>query len=560
MTHGPFRRKAIIAAASTLALSIVVLLGLTSPSAAQFSDCAAAGYLGGVDNRMDGVALDCVEEERFTIGMPAGDRDVRIIRSADDRSAGLAAMAADIRSGIEAAAASLMTIGQGDTAAITVWISALASSGDAEAATLPLGRSDSECVMAMYEGADDAAYTTAHEFFHCVQFATVGDAAFTSASTWWVEGSAEWFANFVYAGRGASDGDVGVFDAISFETPLTSMAQESVVFFFWLAENYGPSMVMDLIGAMPASGGEAGQQDALAGVLSADAFQQFGQDYLDQRITQPGGRSIPSNPFPGDIYVWDESTEHTLQAARFVLARFQLELACGIWTIEHSDEKGTWKVSRDDGDWQQMPETVSGSGSDPVRYRVAAFGVEGEGFQATINASRSACSRCEAPPVDDTVAACLIGRWQLVSGGYGEQIQHMLEAAGVFEHIDYPDLDAVLVINADGTFEYPGPPEDYNAVVETDRGAFTAAGTLAMASQGFWTVDGDQFQECGPAPRAHINLDLLGPAGENSRIDTEGGPETVIQRSRTFVCSGDALTFTEAIPFTPRVDWQYQRN
>ena len=454
-----------------------------------------------------------------------------------------------------------MTIGQGDTADITVWASALANPAETGGATLPLGgeltaNASSRCMKAPMTS------PIRQHMSSSIAFSSRPSARrrTTLPPQWWVEGSAEWFASFVFPGRSQSDADVAYFDEISPERPLTSMAQESVVFFFWLAGNYGPSMVMDLISAMPASGGETGQQDALSGILSADAFQQFAQDYLDQRITQPGGRSIPSNPFPGDIYVWSESAEHTLQAPRFVLARFQLEFTCGIWTIERSDEKGTWKVNRDDAGWEEMPASVSGSGGDPIRYRVAAFGSEGDGFQATINATRNACSQCDAPPVDDAVAACLVGHWQLVSGGYGEQIQHMLQAGGMFEDIQYPDLDAVLVINADGTFEYPGPPEDYNATVGTDQGPFMGMGTLAMASHGYWTVDGDQFQECGPAPQAHINLRLIDPNGTESRIDTEGGPDTVIQRSRTFVCTGDALTFTEAIPFTPRVDWQYQRS
>jgi hypothetical protein len=559
MTQAGFRRSAIVAAAGTIGLAIALLLGLTGPSEAQYADCAASGYLGGVDDRMDAVALDCVEVERFSIETPAGSREVRIIRAADNRSPGLSAFTAAIRSGIETAAASLRTIGQGDTADITVWASALANPEETGAATLPLRSSDSECVMAMYEGAFDVAYTTAHEFFHCVQFATVGDATFLSPGTWWVEGSAEWFASFALPDRSQSDADVAYFDEISPETPLTSMGQESVVFFFWLAGNYGPSMVMQLITGMPDSGGEADQQDALAGMLPADAFQQFAQDYLDRRISQPGGRPIPSNPFPGDIYVWNESTEHSVHAERFVLARFQLEFACGIWSIERSDEKGTWKASRDESAWEDLPETISGSGSDAIRYRAAAFGTEADGFQTTIKASRSACSRCDAPPVADDVAACLVGHWQLVSGGYGEQIQRMLQAGGVFENIQYPDLEAVLIINADGTFEFPGPPEDYNAVIETERGQFMGVGTLAMASHGYWSVDGDQLQQCGPAPEANIDLTLIDPDGAASRVQDEGGPETVVQRARSFICSGNALTLIEDIPFTPRVEWHYER-
>ncbi len=317
-------------------------------------------------------------------------------------------------------------------------------------------------------------------------------------------------------------------------------------------------MVMALMVAMPARGDQAAQQDRLAEFLPADDFQRFAEEYLDREIVQPGGRAIPSNPFRGDIYVWDETREHRLRADRFVLARFQLEIACGEWSVDRRDEIGTWKVSRDDEPWEDMPPRLTIAGPDPDLYRVAAFGTESGGFRVTVELTRNPCRQCLATTLDDEVAACLIGRWELASGGYGEQIERMLRATGQFESIEYPDLESVLVIESNGTFEFPGPPEDYNAAVRTESGKlFTGFGSLSIASGGQWSVDGEVLHMCQTPGRGDIDLTLVDPDGNADRLQPSGGPEdSPIQRSRTFSCVGGSLTLVEA----PNLTWQYSRS
>ncbi len=544
-------------------LSLIVLFAANTAHA-QFADCSVSGFLGGVDDRMAGVALPCDEAVRFTIETPGGTRQVRIIYSTRDFYPDLLGMVGDIRRGVERAAEALIEIGEGAPGDITVWASNLTSSGgeagsDTQAVAYPVDEADGECVFAIYEetGARQASYVAAHEFFHCVQFATVGRKALRSASFWWVEGTAEWFANRAYSGTGSSDGFVAEFDAVSPEFALTALSHESVVFFFWLGQTFGPGMAMDLMAAMPESGGEAAQQVALAGFLPDDDFQHFAEAYLDREIVQPGGRAIPSTPFPGDIYEWSETDAHDLTADRFVLGRFQLEFACGEWSIERRDENGTWRVSLDDEPWEDMPPRLSIAGPEPDLYRGAAFGTDADGFRVTVEATRNPCQQCRETTVDDEVLACLIGRWELVSGGYGEQIQRALELSGQFESIEYPDLESVLVIAPDGTYDYPGPPEDYNATVRTDGGKlFEGIGTLSMASNGQWSVDGDTLHMCQTPHRAAIDLTVIDPDGNAERLTPRGGPDSgMIRRARRFACAGADLTLVEGGMMT----WQYSR-
>ncbi len=546
--------------------AVLIAIALPSTGRAQFADCAAPGYLGGVDDRMRGAAMACDEAVRFTIATPGGSREVRIIHDSDDAPAGLAAFAGDIRSGIERAATALMSIGEGAPGDITVWASGLAAPEDAigitDAATRPVGAMDGECAMAIYPG-DDIGYVVAHEFFHCVQYATYGAKTDRVASTWWAEGSAEWFANLAYPGTGNSDLDVAAYDSASAGTALTSMAQESVVFFFWLGERFGASMVMALMAAMPDGNSETAQQDALAGLLSESDFQAFAQDYLDRTIQQPGGRAIPSTPFPGNIYPWSESRSHDLSEDRFVLARAQLEFACGAWSIARSGESGTWKVSLDDGPWDALPEWLSVAGEGPDHYRLAAFGIEADGFAVTIEATRDPCQACGSLAAgDDTAASCLVGTWNLVSGGYGERMDEMLEGTGLYETVEFPDMESVLVINGDGTYSFPGPPEDTTLSTRSDSGdLYIGIGTLSMQSSGQWSVDGDTLTLCETFDLAEMDITVTNPDGVDSRFTGSGGSEGMppLLRYRTFSCTDSALTLVEDIPFTPTTTWQYQR-
>ena len=538
-------------------------LAVADTAHADFADCAAVGYAEALDARMAGIALPCDEAVRFTIETPGGTREVRIVYGTDDLSPGLLDFVANIRRGVEQSARTLMAIGEGAPADITVWASHLTrpvdSAGSTDAQTTRIG---SECAIAAYPGGD-IAYIIAHEFFHCVQYGTVGSKTGLVSSTWWVEGTAEWFASATFPGGRASDGDVSGFDSVSDSTALTAMGQEAVVFFFWLDQNFGASMAMALMAAMPNGGGQSAQQDALAAFLSTDDFQRFAQDYMDRRISQPGGRAIPSRPFPGDIYPWTDSREHTLQADRFVLARYQLEFACGPWTIERRDERGTWKVSLDEEPWIPLADNINVSGPDPDTYRVAGFGTEANGFNVLLDATRDPCAMCSDPIRADDPAACLIGAWTLDSGGYGAMIEERLRDSGLYESIDYPDLASVLIFGRDGSYTSPATPEDYTVTTRTEGGdIFEGIGTLGLEMSGQWSVDGDLLKQCEARSFAQIDLTIIDPDGDLSRLVDSGGPEGAppLLRSRRFICTDTHLTLIEEVPFMTDVVWEYSRS
>jgi hypothetical protein len=549
--------------AACVLAALIVDVGADGDGAwAQFGDCAAPGYLGPVDDRMGGVAFDCDEAERFTIDTPRGPRQVRIIQDAG-RAAEVAGAVADIHRVVEQAAAAQRSIGQGAPKHMTFWASRLprpvVADGDVGGQTNPLADA---CLIAIFPGGN-IANTTAHEFFHCVQYAEAPGKVDLAASTWWVEGSAEWFAELALADATASDDYVAMFDETSPDVALTSMDYQSIVFFFWLSQHFGPSMVMALMDAAPSGGGEAAQQRALAGMFSEDDFQDFAQTYLDRGIRRSGGRVIPSTPFPGDIYVFADSREHRIAADPFVLARAQFEFACGLWSIARREETGTWAVSRDDRPWSEMPPTVTVAGGAPALFRVAGFGVGPRGFSTTIEATRNPCHDCAAAArLDDVADACLVGRWQLVSGGYGALVEDSLRETGIFETLEYPDLERILVIGRDGAYSISPSPDDIVMTTRSDDGdLWSSFGTLAYETSGQWSTDGDVLQLCESDALADIDLTIVDPEGAAERFQISGGPSGFppLLRERTFACSASNLTLVEDVPFSPTVTWEYRR-
>ena len=316
--------------------------------AAAFGDCGGSGYFANLDRRYGGTAADCVEAEVFTIETPEGPREVRIVHEAGYPAGDIGTVVAEARRGVEAAERALLSIGEGTIQPLTLFASAMlpAEGAPAEddetegaAVTAPDG-----CRMIVYPGVvgrADLAYLIAHEFFHCVQYATQGRVkTMSGGNAWWVEGTAEWFAALAFPGSSASDGYVASFDARSPDTPLTAMDYDSVVFFFWLSQAFGESMVMALMDAMPERAGAPAQQAAVLGLLGEEDLLRFAEAYLDREIRRPGGGGLASSPFPGDVYVYDRSRPHRIEARPFVLARAQLEYACGQWTLRRNAEEG----------------------------------------------------------------------------------------------------------------------------------------------------------------------------------------------------------------------------
>jgi hypothetical protein len=422
------------------------------PAAAQSCTMPAAAVE--MDGRYAGVS-DCTEVETFSIDTPGGSRQVRIIRDPDMPDFWTEPLAL-VKRGILGSASALSDVSGAQVGNLTVIVSGLLPDPDDSGrqwldgiANAPLA--DGECAMIVYPantGPRAVEFTTAHEFFHCVQYQTAWDQmrAFRAGQpgSWWVEGMAEWFANLAFPGTGNSDSFIADFDESSPAVPLTGMTYGNAIFFSWYTGDHGGD-ITGFMRAMPVSGGMAAEKAALANAVPADVLLTFVERYLDRDISQPGGRPIPSSPKEGPSYLWLEDERYELEADRLVVHRASLVFTCGTWTIGLSGEKGRWSVKEEGGSWEDLPATFEVESDQEKRYLFGGIGGGAEGLTLTINGVQSddegKCNCKPKSPEDVSLDSCVVGVWELESGGGMEWLDKLMKreirkASGPYDSYD----------------------------------------------------------------------------------------------------------------------------
>lgn len=544
---------------------ILFILGTGRAVAGQ---CPTADDLAQAGSYPGAALLNCVELASFSI--PTGRGPIAgVIYGNPDANRFLVAQmqAALITSG-----AALQSIGPFGSEPVEVYISPTeyVPSPDGEnaaAATLPsldIGPGNPEtCIIAVFSGVYSwpVNYLTAHEFFHCVQWNEFFDQMEADRAGWWYESSADWFASIVFQGGGALDRWVAEFDANSSEEPLTRMTYANVVFFWWLSQSFGPLRVMDLIGNMPV--GAASQDDALAATLSEDEFLAFVQDYLDQKIRQPGGRVIPSVPTVDVIFNTRRGGELTITAPRFVTYRAGLRFACGEWSTRVVELQGRYGAQRDGQTaWGALPERVVPLAGDDTTYLIAGAATAPDGFSLTIEAEKDDCSRCVVPDFSTGPEACLVGDWHLTSGGMGAKIGEMLADVPELQGIDFPDLDGFLTLNADGTFTIRADDSGSMQVVSDAGEVFGSEMQINMQQQGTWSVRRDRLEQCYSANR-QVNIEdrIIDPNGTAQVFSANEflGARPSYTTKRRFTCVEGRLEITERALFAPTINWVYEQ-
>lgn len=199
------------------------------------------------------------------------------------------------------------------------------------------------CTLVLYreawEGSVQALrHTVAHEAFHCVQAMTHPRQYSGARNDWWTEGSAEWFANLAQAGTGFSDHFIADYDRLSPTTPLSDLAYESLVFFLWYAQVYGPDAVLLLAEVMPTGAYGAAE---LASALPPEAWRDFGWAYLDGAIRFPDGRPVNSAPDQGALKRLTDGDRLHIAAPALALPRVRLAVPPGHWRLSFP-RGGAW--------------------------------------------------------------------------------------------------------------------------------------------------------------------------------------------------------------------------
>jgi len=547
------------------------------------SGCVLPDYVGEVDGRLVAGAR-CSDIERFTIGTPAGTRQVRIIQ--DERIPGSFTEPAVIaRRGIERSAAALRSIGSGRIDNIVLLITGLQPRDDDD---LPWrhGVTDAyyqdECLIVMYPANTGAAaldFSIAHEFFHCVQYATANDqmTAFLGRhpNQWWVEGTAEWFANLAIPNTSHSANHISVFDRESARSPVTTLAYADLVFFSWFAGQSTPRGIVTMMPSMPTSGGRPAEDRAAARLQGEEAWQAFVQAYLDREIRFPDGRSMPLNPAPGESYIWTGTRRQTLNAERLVVHRSQLVFTCGTWKIKIGTAKGTWAVSEAPGNWRALPAEFEVAPGAEKRWRLAAMGTGGDGFRLEIEARHSDPeSKCRCTQRSDVSATgrdtCLVGKWRLASGGLNkwlsEQLKQVERASGTWDRYDAgtrsEDEGSVLSIRSDGRYLYAN--NQNQARVDAQRGdkRFQSRIQGTSSGTGLWGSADNTLEICAASEASRATATINLPNEDPWRVELPGFlTDHLYTGAYRYRCSDTELQLRSMGPGmgSEPMEWTYRR-
>lgn len=235
----------------------------------------------------------------------------------------------------------------------------------------------------------------AHEIFHCYQYQNLsaqmdlgGSTRAARDTSWWAEGSAEYFSNVVYPDTNLEWEYAPIFSQLIYRRPIHHLNYENSVFFQYLGHVIGNPGIINLLQSMPRSGGREAQASALSGFAGMqDTFHEFGRKYLDDDIQDTGGGTVPL----GDIHEGREyeiDAEQRFETRRFIIYRARLKFPGSKpqkVIIEEEGAKGGTSVQRSDRadrqPWLDKPEDV-GTGlsvcnAEEQNYRLLMTAVDG---------------------------------------------------------------------------------------------------------------------------------------------------------------------------------------
>ncbi len=546
-------------------IAALFLLLLPPTAQAELGDCTDPAYLSRFPEAPTAASILCVELFRFTVSTPAGPREIRGIQDVAGGWAAPAGSAAGVERGAREAAAAMAALGSFATDDITLLLLDDAFSltpGRQPVAVTdgvrdPSGATPGECLVTLYgltsaAAADEIAVTTAHEIFHCIQFASLSAGqmgTLGAGGDWWIEGSAEYFSAVAVSGSQPFTDRGADFDGlVDSGTALNDMAHEAGVFFFWWAGAGGGGMgqLMDFMRAMASAGGAGAQRGAMRSVLSDDQWLQFATDYADQAISHPQGGGISSLPSMRETRTISADVTETLTLAPFAILLGTFDYECGTWghTLDPVNPNLAATLSSAWADWPEEVDTRDGRPST-LRFAGMHTGDSDDEVEIEIERRRS-CQPCAGI---DQVDACVPGVWQMTSGGPVEWMR--AQGLPITHHAEGPRYATFL---SDGS--YTAAPLGINLTIEhrDTRGDATGASTTAF---GRWSAADGILNICQDAGMVSGTVTVTTPRGSFSGPVSQAGAG-VLQMPYSCSESGEMQTSTP-IPGMGAIETGYTR-
>ncbi len=531
----------------------IFLLGLLALAAglipdrgalATFGDCMDPAYIDSFDGRPSSGGITCVERLRLPVATAEGERHIRIIQDVVADWAFMPGVEAQAERGVRATVEALGRIGSFKMDDVTVLLldDLPPTTPDDKNNGVVAGETGatvgSECRVVFYlfdsrtGDPEILAANIAHEIFHCVQFATLSAAQMASGAygtgsggDWWMEGSAEWFANLAVSDSPLLPGRIERFEtAVETAAPLDSLAYSAVVFFMWLDQISDSTQILPFLHQMADSSGASAQRAAMRRALDAGKWQRFAQDYLDENIRHPRGDAIAWSIGAGKTWRFEENRVQPIEIEPFVLSRGWIEMACGTWHFETRPERTRAAARRSErgADWSPLARDHD-TEREGERLRFAALSVEADTVTLQVDAERR--ESCEPCAGSDEVDACIVGAWKMTGGGPVEWMRRQMPA-GVNMPV-HEQSDAVMVFKGDGTY-WTAPFTQRLVITMRDRDGLTVGDGKGVAQgAGRWSIKDGRFYICQDAGGLRGQATLTSPHGSTTLPMTMPGAGTI---------------------------------
>lgn len=415
---------------------------------------------------------------------------------------------------------------------------------------------DGRCEVNLYPGLwrdmsrEALEFTLAHEMFHVVQD-KVHPSINQCESSWWVEGTAEWFANLAVPGQDDSRLFLSRWDDAVKGLRLIDIDYPAVAFWFWAAELNGPTYPLHLARLGEAALAEPG---AIAAQMSAEAWSNLMFVHLTDALAFPDGRSARIAPDPGRPLL-EEDGLVVLGGPPLSLQRGQVVLGPGLWTLtlEGASPGTVALLARE-----------SGGGYDALRPGEAVqrfFGC-GEGgtllFAAGFGSAERTEARLRIAEAEGGAACgdCLHGTWEMTTprdptdDGFAARMQAMVAAhEGMTIESLYDHPGPRLTLRPDGRYRWEDP--------KTGR-AFAAGedGTVEILTRLATNEETGRFQETeglllfrkDAALSAGTVTISAGPlSGHEAFEDPRAHVPLLPQPYRLAACSGTEMVWERAV-------------
>jgi hypothetical protein len=425
---------------------------------------------------------------------------------------------------------------------------------DLLAATITLTR-DAPCRMALFPSlvasglnVAEVQQTIAHELFHCFQYQDYFEKMWVGQGIddWWIEGTAEFFSNVAYPAVNYEYRWLPDFDWDSRDHSLVEIDYPDSLFFQYMENRGGDGSVLDLMGGMPASGGQAEQLQALARVRGMrDLFRDFAKAYMDHTIQDTGGGEVPVQPESGQPIVLDHSASIDKPIHDFVVERMLLRLPANNRALLH--QVGAAGLAIDTrptgthGGWSPLPERLQGCSERNLLW--VATSAAGDGgaqdyqIQAQVEHDDAACD------------PCLVGRWQLDNMSMWNAFETFIAATAQQLRPTLQSFDGQAIVeftnDGQGTNGYEGFDLHYTQDIQRGGRTTHADAHIRIGGQGAfaWSTSDDHTA-------LSIDAVYAEPTYDNSLIITENGlaipvpvhlPPIQTPGSGQYVCTASTL-------------------